>query len=109
MLYGMSFFSLGQGPAGRSQEINYALQIAEDDLETAVDSGFFGTFSEAPTGFTSSSGVAFTRTRTVTVNGGFFDKCKTVLCVVVWNSPSSGGVVQKISLSTVVTDLYPWP
>jgi prepilin-type N-terminal cleavage/methylation domain-containing protein len=108
MLYGISFFTFGRKPVVKAQETNFALQLAEDDMEYSLNQGF--TVSAATDTITSAQNIDFKRTRNLSYLSGELSQCVQVTSKVEWNSPSMRQAAESSSLITIVTIYnYTWP
>jgi prepilin-type N-terminal cleavage/methylation domain-containing protein len=111
MLYGIAFFSFGQKPVASTQETNFALQIAEDDMEQVKILGMANVVAIPDPGEnqTSDSGIVFNLTRTTQIQASPYDGSTLVKSIVTWNSPGAGMALKKVSLATVVSYKFPGP
>ena len=105
MLYGIAFFSFGQKPVASTQETNFALQIAEDDMEQVKNNGLPVSNIGAPgTESTSDNGIPFYLTRTTQILAAPYNGGGTLVeSIVTWNSPGAGMTQKSVSLATIVS------
>ena len=100
MLCGLAFFSIGQGATTKAQEIDFALQTAENDMEAAIanPAGLVpGSTITKPAITNTSTNVKFTDTIKVSATVNNYE---SVQCNVAWTSPGSG--VQHLIISSYV-------
>ncbi len=114
MVGGLTFFSMGKKPLSGADETNFALQLAEDDMEQVKIQGGYGpdgavNYTAPPQYQYSNSNVAFNLSHTVTVLPGALSGCEQVVTLVTWNSPSAGGAQKSVSLVTIVSYKFPGP
>ena len=109
MLYGLSFLSLGQKPMSRSDETNFALQLAEDDLEEVRILGWGNVPEITSPGEEDDSlnSVKFFKTRAVVPCSSPHISSTLVRCTVTWTSPGET-TLRTISLVTFVSYTGPW-